>query len=63
MKITGNDAKGTPPPKKKMEIVVVGEGGVRLKRMQASKPLAKALRALAKALSKSSARHSFLSEP
>ena len=26
MKITGNDAKGTPPPKK-IEIVFVGEGG------------------------------------
>ena len=63
MKITGNDAKGIPPPKKR-EIVMVGEGGGgKLKRTQASKPLAKALRALAKALSKSSARHSFLSEP
>ena len=33
MKITGNDAKGTPPPpqkkinKNKMDIVMVGEGG------------------------------------
>ena len=27
MKITGNDAKGTPPPQKKMEIFFVGEGG------------------------------------
>ena len=38
-------------------------GKVKLKRMQASKPLAKALRALAKALSISSARNSSLSEP
>ena len=36
---------------------------MKLKRTQASKPLAKALRALAKALSKSSARNSSLSEP
>ena len=36
---------------------------VKLKCTQASKPLAKALRALAKALSKSSARNSSLSEP
>ena len=38
-------------------------GGVKLKSTQASKPLAKALRALAKALSVSSARNSSLSEP
>ena len=63
MKITGNDAKGTPPPKKNGNSCCWGGGGVRLKRTQASKPLAKALRALAKALSKSNARHTFLSEP
>ena len=41
-----------------------GRGGkVKLKRTQASKPLAKALWALAKALSNSSSRNSSLSEP
>ena len=63
MKITGNDAKGTPPPKKKEIVVVGGRGGGRLKRTQASKLLVKALRALAKALSKSSDRHTFRVEP
>ena len=56
----------TPPPKKREMVLCVcvgGEGGSKLKRTQASKPLAKALWALAKALSKNSARNTSLSEP
>ena len=64
MNIAQNNAKGNPPPqKKKWKYFLLGRGEVKVKRTQASKPLAKALRALAKALSKSSARNTSLSEP